>query len=265
MQHAAHEDLLKRVLDRVAELEGEVKTLKRAHPEPAVDHHDEPVSRRGLLKKVGGVVAAGVAGAAVGNGLGATPAGAANGDPVILGTGNEASAETYIYRGAGTVGFCSASYALRGIDGHDGGRAVEGITEGPNGVAVQGLTYGDRTRVGVRGDTRNPNNNGEGIGVHGVAKNGIGVLAEATGGYGLQVRGRAVFDRSGKVTIAQGQAARVVFVYISPASLVLATIQGYAAGVYVAGVQLDAAHSKFTIRLNKAAPVNLTVGWFIVN
>ena len=35
-----------------------------------VDHDEEPVSRRGLMKKVGGAVAAGVAGAAVGSTLG---------------------------------------------------------------------------------------------------------------------------------------------------------------------------------------------------
>ena len=45
----------------------------------------------------------------------------------------------------------------------------------------------------------------------------------------------------------------------------LATIQGNVGGTYVRGVQLDLVNGAFIIRLNQAAPVNLTVGWFVVN
>ena len=45
----------------------------------------------------------------------------------------------------------------------------------------------------------------------------------------------------------------------------VATIQGDVAGTWVRGVTLDVAGDTFTIRLNKAAPKALKVGWFIVN
>ena len=89
--------------------------------------------------------------------------------------------------------------------------------------------------------------------------------ARGAGGKGLQVTGRAVFSRSGKVTIAEGQTAKTVSSALTATSLVLATIQGFVPGLWVAGVELDAVGDTFAIRLNKAAPVALTVGWFVVN
>jgi hypothetical protein len=52
--------------------------------------------------------------------------------------------------------------------------------------------------------------------------------------------------------------------YLSPATIVIATIQGNVPGTWVLGAYVNST-SKFTIRLNRAAPAQLVVGWFIVN
>jgi hypothetical protein len=135
----------------------------------------------------------------------------------------------------------------------------------PNTVCVRALTTGLNSQVGLDGDARG--GNGEGIAVRARTKNGIGVYAEATGGYGLQVEGRAVFSRSGRATVAASNSSRTVSGYpISPPTLVVATIQGNHPGYYVRGVSLSDAQDTFTIRLNKAAPTGgIQVGFFIVN
>ena len=51
---------------------------------------------------------------------------------------------------------------------------------------------------------------------------------------------------------------------VFPATIVIATIQGNVPGTWVLGAYVNST-SKFTIRLNRAAPAQLVVGWFIVN
>jgi len=102
--------------------------------------------------------------------------------------------------------------------------------------------------------------------VRGRTKNGIGVYASATGGYAIQAVGRTVFSRSGKVTFSAGQASRTITGHALVAdSVVVATIQGAVAGVWVLGVNANVTKQTFTIKLNRAAPKAVTVGWFIVN
>jgi hypothetical protein len=148
-----------------------------------------------------------------------------------------------------------------GVDGFGGDFGVRGRLFGDaSGTAVYGETKGSPTQVAVLGDS-----DPYGYGVKGLTKDGIGVYAQAKGGYALQVDGRAVFSRSGMVTIAAGTSTTDVSVYLSSASLVLATIQSYHAGVWVAGVSLNTSDGLATIHLNKAAPANLKVGWFVAN
>jgi hypothetical protein len=225
---------------------------------------DEQVSRRGVLKKAGGALAAGVAGAAVGSAVVGTPAGAATDDLMYVGEPNIAGRATFVMKSLYNIALLADPESNIAVGGSSSGRAVLGTVHGAKaGVGVEGATSGHNSETAVRGDTTP--GNGEGIGVHGKTRNGIGVLAEATGGHALRVRGRAVFSRSGKVTIAAGQASATVSADISSASIVLATIQGYVTGTFVQGVLLDVAHRRFVIGLNKAAPKSLTVGWFVVN
>jgi hypothetical protein len=79
--------------------------------------------------------------------------------------------------------------------------------------------------------------------------------------------GNTSFARSGKLTVPAG-AAQVTKspLSLSSSSLVLATIQGNQAGVYVQGVTIVAGSSgTFTIHLNTKTPANLPVAWFVLN
>ena len=144
---------------------------------------------------------------------------------------------------------------------------------GPDGVFGQGAA------TGVHGFCQGAN----GAGVLGVASSGAGVkgttsfaatagvAAENTGGgSALKVTGKAAFNRSGIATIAgtTGTPKNSVVVTVpgaalSAASMVLATIQGNPAGVYLQGVVKGT--TSFTIFLNKAVTTNVKVGWFIIN
>jgi len=145
-----------------------------------------------------------------------------------------------------------------------GGKGVRATSSGSGGVAVSAEYFGKASQIAVHADTTfGP---GEGYAVKAETTNGIALYGSAVGGYALQVEGLAVFSRSGKVTFSAGQASRTITGRaIIPSTLVVATIQGYAAGVWVAGVDLNTAAQSFTIKLNKAAPKALKVGWFIVN
>jgi hypothetical protein len=102
---------------------------------------------------------------------------------------------------------------------------------------------------------------------------GIGVLAEAAGpGAALQVDGRAMFSRSGEVTITFPAKSTTVPVPggLPGHPLVLALLQTASPGVFVASAVPHAASSKVTINLNRAPgtrrnPATAKVAWFIVN
>jgi len=106
---------------------------------------------------------------------------------------------------------------------------------------------------------------GLGDGVHGEAQFAIGV--KASGKVALKVNGSAVFDRSGVVTVAAGHStATKTGIALTAASLVLATIQGNVAGVFVQGVtRVTGSSGSFTIHLNKTVSKSVKVAWFAVN
>jgi hypothetical protein len=142
--------------------------------------------------------------------------------------------------------------------------AVRGRAIAQNVVGVLGSTSGHNSQVAV--DAVGNTGLGEGIAVRARTLNGIALYGQATGGYGLQVVGRAVFNRSGKTTVAANQSTKVVSGFaITPATIVVATVQGGAAR-YVRNVVLNDAADTFTIRLNKVEPSGgVVVGFFIVN
>lgn len=78
--------------------------------------------------------------------------------------------------------------------------------------------------------------------------------------------GPAVFSRSALLTIAAGtSSATQTGVALTPASLVLATLQQDHAGVWVRSAVPNAAGSSFTVHLSKAPPAGTSVAWFVVN
>jgi hypothetical protein len=242
------------------------------------------IGRRGVIGRralIGGAVGS-IAAAAV-RGVYPDRALAADGSPVILGQSNDAQHHTVIDRtNRGSKVYLAAdSYAVLAHVEEVRASAVWGeanapettairgylTNNAPRGTAVSGVTDGSYTQVAVEGLAIK--NEGEGIGVRGLTKNGIALYGEAqeAGGYGLQVVGRAVFNRSGKTTIAGGQSTKTISSHaVTPATLVIATVQGNPSGVWVKSVSLNDANDTFTIRLNKAAPPGgVVVGFFIVN
>jgi hypothetical protein len=222
-----------------------------------------PRSRRALLAGSLGALAA-LAAQAIGRPLPASAAG--NGQAMILGSTNSCGTQGTTISNLQTADaeFASGKTGIWGASPSTDGFGVQGYVSGNQGVGVKGFTSGHYSQVAVDGDARG--GNGEGIAVRARTKNGVGVYASAVGGYAIQAKGLTVFSRSGKVSFAAGQSARTITGFpIIPDTLVVATIQGDVAGTWVRGVTLNEAGDTFTIRLNKAAPKALKVGWFIVN
>ncbi|MEX2238738.1 MAG: hypothetical protein WEB00_14540 [Dehalococcoidia bacterium] len=174
------------------------------------------------------------------------------------------------------------SAGLRGV-GVAGGFGLWG--EGDVGVNAIGSGFGvlaqsPETAVRAYGATGVSGESPDGIGVHAIAGYG-GVALEAEAGFGIGVRATADLEggsalvvdgvslflkRSGKVNINAGASSKTVNAApIYTQSLVLATIQGDVAGLFVRGVKLSPGAGTFTLHLNKPAPSTVKVGWFIVN
>jgi hypothetical protein len=147
------------------------------------------------------------------------------------------------------------------------GVSAEASGENAIGVNAEGDWIGvsGAGETGIRGMSIAPG----GAGVLGWAHSSkaIGVVAEsAEGGLALQVRGRAVFSNSGVLTVPAGSSSvEKTSVPLNKASLVLATIQGNVAGVYLQGVVARASAGSFTVHLSKAVSRNTKVAWFILN
>src|SRR6185437_4791144 len=92
---------------------------------------------------------------------------------------------------------------------------------------------------------------------------GVGVEAHNPKGVALAVEGKAKFARSGVLVIKAGKASVGKSLTVGSQGLVLATIQGNVAGVYVQGVTRAA--NSFTIHLNTKTPKDVAVAWFVLN
>jgi hypothetical protein len=109
------------------------------------------------------------------------------------------------------------------------------------------------------------------MGVAGLNKPGsTGVLASNGGNASataLKASGKTSFSRSGTLTVSAGTSSATKSpISLTSTSLVLTTIQGNQAGVYVQGVtKVTGTSGSFTIHLNTNTPVNLPVAWFVIN
>jgi hypothetical protein len=101
-------------------------------------------------------------------------------------------------------------------------------------------------------------------GVFGYSDGGTGVYAKAATGTALYVSGKASFSRSGKIAITAGHsAAAKTLAGVTTSSLIIAVLQTYRAGYYLAAAVPAA--GKFTVYLNKVATSTMTVAFFVVN
>jgi hypothetical protein len=126
------------------------------------------------------------------------------------------------------------------------GCGLSGASSDPAGAGVYGSSSGS-----------NP-------GVLGVCTgSGAGVHASSPAGIALAVTGRVIFSRSGLASVTKGrESVRVAVAGITPASLVLATLQSPDRGNYLAGVVPGT--NQFTIYLNSAAQGTMKVAWFVI-
>ncbi|MCB1261833.1 MAG: hypothetical protein KDB33_15810 [Acidimicrobiales bacterium] len=203
-----HVDVL---LARIAELEARLDALERPAPPPSDPSPEaaRPVDRRTVLSKVGGA-AAGLAGGVLL--AGATPAAAANGNAVTIGSSsNQGSLPTglAVDRNGSTnnaYGFGVTDRGLAavpqgassGVLGHTKGQfecGVAGYSEaGPSSVGVFGLAgsgygvVGRGVAAGVLGRTDSTDSSGV-IG-HSTGTSGRGIEGEAFGQAGYGVLGR---------------------------------------------------------------------------
>jgi hypothetical protein len=219
-------------------------------------------SRRAML--TGSLVALG---AVIAQALGRPLPAQAGGNALILGQQNSTdAASTSITRpdDASNLTLATSTYAAFGNVFTPAGIGVGGRAQANGAKGVAGSTNGHHSQVAVLADTTG--GVGEGISVKALTKNGVGVYAECTGGAAIVAEGMTVFSRSGKASFAAGQSARTLSAgRVTADTLVVATIQGDVTGTWVRGVTVNVAKQQFTIRLNRAAPKTLKVGWFVVN
>lgn len=213
------EDELARIVaaqqEAIDELRREVAELRRRGADRP-DATDRILSRRALF----GLAGAGIATVAVG--AGAPPAGAADGDAVMLGQVNEATQTTTITYGVDPDGRNSPKLLVESTDPEDDGAAIAARSAGRHavmaeaaagfgGVAVYGVANGalsagiegSSDSVGVRGNGTATDGDGPCWGVYGQsehADHGIGVaghapqlgtLGQATAAGGTGVLGEA--------------------------------------------------------------------------
>lgn len=162
-----------------------------------------------------------------------------------------------VYGGAGVIGQADA-----------GGTAIVGFTGLSELLPTKNCgVYGRADTGGVNGRGMVGSSNA-GQGILGQTVTGIAIRAYCGNntGVALNVTGKATFDRSGKLTIgATATTVTKTGIGLTAASFILATLQTNVTGLFVQSVVTNVAGSSFTIRLNKAPGVTVSVAWLAVS
>jgi hypothetical protein len=199
---------------------------------------------------------------------------ASDGEPLILGQQNTAESTTTVTSTADPGIALNVIGDDRAINAHCMTTACASIITSASSGGYGLRAFGDHgvlaqaTIIGVEASGR------VGVEARGVGPNSIGLSARALepNAAAIVATGRTSFSRSGIVTVPAGVSTVKVTLDtpgqgdLSPGALVLAMVQQKGAGVFVRAAAphpVDA--SSFTIYLNKIAPVDVQVGWFIVN
>jgi hypothetical protein len=245
-----------------------------------------PRSRRALLAAAAGGAAALAAQAAL-----PLSVSAADGDPVLIGSTNLATATTHINNNTTdsdafhvtAVGLGNAVHAqsfgsagVRGISIDQTDAAPANVTtytgvygwspEYPTGGGVGTGVWGDSPDWGVYGSGA--------VGVYGFGA--VGVIAESnstswpaiiaysatTTSHALEVNGKVKFSRAGRKTIGAGKSTLVVTMAgVTTTSKILAVLNSNRSGRYVRAVV--AGSGKFTIYLNSTVSSSTYVAYFV--
>jgi hypothetical protein len=159
--------------------------------------------------------------------------------------------------GEGVVGGSTTGAGVEG--GSTSGTGVQGMSESGEGVAGSSTSH-----IGVSGECAT------GFGVHGSSDSGVGVVAVSKSGKALDVVGKAMFSRSGRVRIAAGKRSVDVDLRakggLAGTPLCFANLLYYRSGVYVAAVRPNyPSTGKLRIYLNKAVTASTNVAWAVLN
>ena len=169
-------------------------------------------------------------------------------------------------------GMCQSGYALKAIGRGLDCAATLGWSQGSN-TGVFGYSSTDSMfelpasaiKTGVYGLA----DQGSGsTGVTGESPTGTGVLATTTTETALQVNGKPLFSRSGRLSIPKGKAYADIKVAggLTAGSVVHATLQTYRAGVGIAAVRANypvAGDARIYLTKVASATASTSVGWFV--
>jgi hypothetical protein len=213
--------------------------------------------------------------------FGGTNAIATQGSAVIAGVQNTETDTTEVQNTNGTycdtlsdasandgLWACGPSYGVYGRGDSIGVRGI-GTEFGLYGTGGYGV-YGGGSTYGMYGSTSSTTGSGvvgvnyaTGSGVQGVADQGTGVLAKSSSGTALRVNGKAVFSRSGLVSVPSGaKSVQVTMSGVTTTSMILATVQQSGAFYVKSAVP---ASGSFTININKAPSSPVAVAYFVLN
>ncbi|HEV3309471.1 MAG TPA: hypothetical protein VG815_03010 [Chloroflexota bacterium] len=193
--------------------------------------------------------------------------------------------------GIGLDGFSATNFGLYALSNNATGGHIETASQYGAGLEVQ-ISNSSNGRGSVEAGTTGYGpgvlaNATSGPGIEGTSTSGTGVWGLAGGLKAIALKatgttslsgpttlagqstftGTTKFARSGKLVIAvNGSRVTKIGIALTVSSMVLATVQGNVAGIYVQGVTIVAGSSgSFTIHLNKPTRHAVTVGWFVVN
>jgi len=223
----------------------------------------DPATHAGVIGQASGN-GHGVQGSGAGSGSGVAGSGGGGGGAGVTGTGGA--------NGTGVIG--NGDGFGSGVVGNAGGGDAHGVQGFGSGTGSGLVGTGGASGPGMVGSGKGNGAGvvgigaGSGAGVEGIGgAKGVGVLAESSaGGTALQTTGRAVFSRSGVLTVAAGSSkVTKTGVALTSASLVLATLQQDVAGVWVRSAVPNVTAKSFTVHLSKAVSATAKVAWFVVN
>ena len=252
-------------------------------PEPA---DGTPRTRRAIL-----AAALGASAATVATALTAPAALAANGDAVTVGgsfTGTTGTQLTSTGTGGPVLSLIADNTAFWGVWVHanagtgivtQGKSGLSATANDANGYGVSAYNPGgtavmaqstdgsavyamSSTSMGVYGTSSSAQ------GVYGDSNNGVGVYARSVANVALQVDGKAVFSRSGRVSILKGKTYVDVSMAahggIASTALCFAHLTVYRTGVWVAAVRPNYPAGKMRIYLNKAITATTYISWIVM-
>ena len=189
----------------------------------------------------------------------ASPARAADGDPVLLAQTNQAFNPTVIEI------VDSGQPGLQVISRSDDGSIIgENASLDGYGVSARGGYIGlNATGEGVSASTSVSD---QGVAIRALTYDSVAVEARTAvdAGLALDVVGAARFSRSGRATVEAGDKSVTVAASVRPGSSALATLQTRQAKIVIEAAVPDPQAGTLTIWLNRAAKGPIDVAWILI-